>query len=66
MRVIWHNRNQCHTSQLDQNYELDHFIHSAPISLWDMADAFTNKHIGDYSEREISVWKDLDQKGGQR
>lgn len=59
MRVIWHNGNSCVTGKLNDDFTFDDFIHSAPIGIWDMSDAFSNASISDWKEMDITLWIDL-------
>lgn len=67
MRVIWHNGNASVTAQLTPEYEFSHYIHEAPIGIWEMAFAFSNQEetaegitpCTTWEQRDITLWTDL-------
>ena len=59
MRVIWNDGNFTYTSKLNPDFTYDSEIHAAPIGLWDMAQAFSNKPINDWQKASITKWDEL-------
>jgi hypothetical protein len=58
-RVIWNNGAMTFTTQLSEDFSPEKHIHAAPIDEDSMAEAFTNEEIGDFEERSINLWTDL-------